>query len=488
MTVTFKETRQGQCNPSGVSDTLSIQTPNKALRFPNSRKLDGNPHTGWVKMMSEIKELGSPVPVLRIYKKAGNLTKENVVGTLMRFKQTKDWKAVAEIIEWLRQQSWWAFTELDHNLLITAYGKLGEPEKVERALRIMKKAGVTPSVAPYTSLIEAYGRKRFFEKAESIFNKMLEEGPSPTALTYQTIIGALIKGDKFGDAERIFSSISEVAGANVKLDQKLCNLMIHCYGKSGKVDEASRLSRKMKAMDIPLSVVTFNSLISCQPCVKDAENVFRQMQRAKIEPDVFSYTSRIKAFSKARRADEAHYFFKAMVKSGIRPNRAAYNALLDAFATSKMVEEAQSIFKQMKRERCSPDLLSYTTLMNAYVNVSNMDKAQQVLEQMKMSGIQPNIISYGTLIKGYAEKGDLDGMVNKYKEMLNEDIRPNQTVFTIMINAFGRQDSLDTAILWFKEMIAAGLAPDERARNTLIELSRAADRKQEALDLIESLG
>ena len=42
------------------------------------------------------------------------------------------------------------------------------------------------------------------------------------------------------------------------------------------------------------------------------------MQRANIQPDAFSYASRLRAFAKAGRGEEAQYFFKTMIASGIK--------------------------------------------------------------------------------------------------------------------------------------------------------------------------
>lgn len=277
MTLSVKEPKEAEPKQAGNLKNAAVKTPKKSLRIAKSRKPEIDAHSGWIKMMLDIKEMGSPVQVFRIYKKAGKLSKETMVGTLMRFKKMKEWEFITETLEWLRKQNWWTFGELDYNLLIVAYAKLGEPEKVERAMQSMKKAGFAANVASYTSLIEAYGRRGLLSKAEGIFKKMLKEGPSPTALTYQTIIGAFIKGERYEDAERIFNTMSEEAGENFKPDQKLFNLMIHSYGKSGKPEEAAKLSRKMKALDVPLSNVTFNTLMACQSSVKDTENVFRQV-------------------------------------------------------------------------------------------------------------------------------------------------------------------------------------------------------------------
>ena len=66
----------------------------------------------------------------------------------------------------------------------------------------------------------------------------------------------------------------------IEPDQKLFNLMIYSYGKCGKVEEAKKLMVEMKALNVSLSVVTYNSLLSCNPSVKDAETVFHQVKNS----------------------------------------------------------------------------------------------------------------------------------------------------------------------------------------------------------------
>lgn len=477
--------RTKQLIPKKKNAELAQVSSKKVWRLPASRKLEKDPDIMWKKMMRDIQEVGCPVTVIHSYHEAGKVSRETMVGTLMQFKKLKEWKYLTEVLGWLKHQDWWTFTELDFNLQLVAYAKISALEKVKTTMDRMKKAGFQPGVASYTSLIEVYGKKGLFYEAEGILNKMLEEGPQPSALTYQTMISALVKAEKHDDADRIFMSLE--SEDVVKPDQQLFNVMIHSYGKRGMVDEAFHLSRKMKALSIPLTAVTFNTLLSCQPTVQETENVYKQMQRNNIEPDVFTYASRLAAYAKARRGEEAQYFFKVMVDSGIRPNHMVYNIVLDAYANCKMIEEAEALLKEMRRNKCSPDVHSYTTLMNAYVIASNMDKANHILERMRIVGIEPNIVTYGTLIKGYAGKGDLNTMVEKYKEMTGRKIKVNQTVFTTMLQAFGRHASLERAMDWYREVVSTGLELDGRAQNALLSLSSTFHRRQEVLDFLDSL-
>jgi pentatricopeptide repeat protein len=164
---------------------------------PGSRILDEEAQRKWRKMMKDIETSGSAVPVLRSLRKKGkSLPKDLVLGTLVRFKQLKRWKIIAEIIEWLRCQHWWVFSEMDFNMLISAYGKQGDFERAERAVGLMKRSGFSLNVVTYTALIEAYGRAGHYKKAESIFKRMQSSGPEPSVLTFQTMIKVLVEGKK----------------------------------------------------------------------------------------------------------------------------------------------------------------------------------------------------------------------------------------------------------------------------------------------------
>lgn len=99
----------------------------------------------------------------------------------------------AQVLLWLKQQDWWNFGIHDFNLMIAAYGKLGQPGIAELSFTEMREVGLEPNVACFTSLLEAHARTGNFVRAESIYQEMLKTGPAPTEVTYQVYINALCK-------------------------------------------------------------------------------------------------------------------------------------------------------------------------------------------------------------------------------------------------------------------------------------------------------
>lgn len=439
----------------------------------------------WRRVMTEIEETGSAVSVLSSEKIINQtIPKDLVVGTLIRFKQLKKWNLVVQILEWLRTQNWWDFGKMDYIMLITAYGKLGDFNGAEKILGLMNKNGYPPNVVSQTALMEAYGKGGRYKNAEAIFRRMLKWGPEPSAVTYQIILKTFVQGDMYKEAEEVFDSLLNDENSPLKPDQKMFNMMIYMYKKAGSYEKARKTFSLMVERGVEQSTVTYNSLMSFETNYKEVSNIYDQMQRADLSPDVVSYALLVSAYGKARREEEALAVFEEMLDAGVRPTRKAYNILLDAFSISGMVDQARTVFKSMRRDRFFPDLCSYTTMLSAYVNASDMEGAEKFFKRLKQDGFEPNVFTYGTLIKGYARISDLEMVMKKYEEMLGRGIKANQTILTTIMDAYGKSGDFGSAVHWFKEMESSGVPPDKKAKNVLLSLATTDEERKEANELV----
>ncbi|KAG5549722.1 hypothetical protein RHGRI_014879 [Rhododendron griersonianum] len=469
---------------------FGILAPRKFLRKRKKVEVfkdaaDEADQKNWRKLMNEIDESGSAVSVLRSIRiEKHSLPKDLVVGTLVRFKQLKKWNIVSEILEWLWLQDCWDFIEMDFLMLITAYGKQGEFNKTETVLNFMTKKGYPPSVISHTALMEAYGRGGQYNKAEATFRRMQSSGPEPSAVTYQIILKIFVEGNKFEAAEEIFESLLNDKSSPLRPDQKMFHMMIYLFGKARNYEKARKMNALMAERGVQRSTVTYNSLMSFERSYKEVSNIYDEMQRAGVRPDVVSYTLLISAYGKARREEEALAVFEEMLDAGVRPTQKAYNILLHSFALSGMVEQARIVFKSMRRDRCTPDLYSYNTMLLAYVNASDMEGAEKFRRRIKQDGFELDVVAYGTLINGYAKANNLEKMMEKYEEMRVSSIKANQTVLTTIMDAYGKNKDFDSAVVWFKDMKSCGVVPDKKAKNVLLSLAKTTEELTEARQLV----
>lgn len=182
-----------------------------------------------------------------------------------------------QILEWLRYQNWWNFSEMDFFMLITAYGKLGNFNGAERVLSVLSKMGSSPNVISYTALMESYGRGGKCNNAEAIFRRMQTSGPEPSAVTYQIILKTFVEGNKFKEAEEVFETLLDEKRSPLKPDQKMYHMMIYMYKKAGNYEKARKVFASMKEKGVPQSTVTYNSLMSFETSYKEVSKIYDQV-------------------------------------------------------------------------------------------------------------------------------------------------------------------------------------------------------------------
>ncbi|XVF14463.1 hypothetical protein REPUB_Repub09cG0062600 [Reevesia pubescens] len=206
-----------------------------------------------------------------------SLPRDLVLGTLVRFKQMTKRHFVSEILEWLRAQSWWVFSEMDFLMLITAHEKQGDFSKAKRILSFMNKKGYVPSVVSHTALMEVYGRGGRYNNAEAIFRRMQSSGPVSSAVAYQIILKILVEGNKFKEAEEVFETLLDKEKSPLKPDQKLFYMMIYMYKKDGSYEKARKLFALMAERGVKQSTVTYNRLISSETNYKEVLKIYDQV-------------------------------------------------------------------------------------------------------------------------------------------------------------------------------------------------------------------
>ncbi|KAK3257460.1 hypothetical protein CYMTET_33445, partial [Cymbomonas tetramitiformis] len=109
----------------------------------------------------------------------------------------------------------------------------------------------------------------------------------------------------------------------VKVRKHHYNKVISIMGKTGKPDEATWMFNDMQKAKMQANVVTYTILIdawgkSAKP--DEATRVFNDMQEAKVQANTTTYTSLIDAWGKSGKPDEATRVFNDMRKAKVQAN------------------------------------------------------------------------------------------------------------------------------------------------------------------------
>lgn len=177
------------------------------------------------------------------------------------------------------------------------------------------------------------------------------------------------------------------------------------------------------------------------------------------QPDVYSYSIVLQAYSKERRPDKAYQLLERMINDSsnnhdIQPNTTCLNIVLSALATASnqknhtevkknTTEQAQALFHEMIHTYHQFDKQSLNIMLKLYINNNNPAKAQEILyswsheDNGTFNNIVPDIISYNTVLHGWARHGRSAEAQTLFETMLTV-IQPDLYTYNTLISAWVR--------------------------------------------------
>jgi pentatricopeptide repeat domain-containing protein 1 len=125
----------------------------------------------------------------------------------------------------------------------------------------------------------------------------------------------------------------------------------------------------------------------------------------------------ISACARAGEVGAANNLIRQMRKAGVKPNIFSFNSVMSACIKTSRWKEALLILDQCHREPgVNPDIITYTNAMRACVKGGKTQKALTLLQVIKDKGLALDGYAYAAAIDACAK----DGMWQKGLELLDE--------------------------------------------------------------------
>ncbi|XP_058751512.1 pentatricopeptide repeat-containing protein At3g49710 [Vicia villosa] len=283
-----------------------------------------------------------------------------------------------------------------------------------------------PNVFSYNTIIHACAKHSLLHLARQLFDQI----PQPDLISYNTLIAAYARRGECGPALRVFKEVREVgleldgftlSGVvsacfeDVGLVRQLhcfslvcgygcyasvCNAVLACYGRLGRLQEARRVFREMG--EGYRDMVSWNAMIvACGQHREGLEalRLFGEMERMDLEVDMFTMASVLTAFTCLKDLAGGMQFHGKMIKSGFHRNSHVGSGLIDLYS------------------KCSP---------------------RGMLECMKVFGEipKPDLVLWNTMISGFSQHEDLsEDALSTFREMQRIGFCPDDCSFVCVISA-----------------------------------------------------
>ena len=266
--------------------------------------------------------------------------------------------------------------------------------------------------------------------------------------------------------------------------------LISLYGSVGMFDHARKVFDEMRERQCARTVMSFNALLGACLSSKnfdEVEGLFRGLSKEiKIEPDLISYNTVIKAFCEMGSLDSAVSLLDEMKRKGLEPDLITFNTLLHGFYANGRFVDGERIWDQMKERNVEPNIRSYSAKLFGMASEKRMKDVARVVEEMNSKGIKHDPFSYHALIRGFVNEDDFDEAKRWYGEMLKNGCKPHRLVFETLIPFSVEKGDLAFAFA-FKlcmDVIHSKLVVQEALIQSVVDALANESRIAEAKELV----
>ncbi|KAM0972676.1 hypothetical protein ACFX13_016361 [Malus domestica] len=219
-------------------------------------------------------------------------------------------------------------------------------------------------------------------------------------------------------------------------------------------------------------------------------------------PNLFSFSTLIHAFSKLNQFSHALCLFSQMLSRGLAPDGFLFPSVVkacagppaapragrqvhgiacvsgfsfDSFVQSSLVhmyikcdriKDARKVFDRVPQR----DVVIFSALISGYSRHGCVDEAVGLLYEMRGMGLEPNVVLWNGMIAGFNQSGLYADTVSVLKKMHSEGFRPDGSSISSSLPAVGQLEDLGMGFQIHCYVIKQGLVSDKCVVSALIDV------------------
>jgi len=244
--------------------------------------------------------------------------------------------------------------------------------------------------------------------------------------------------------------LARMKAADVALDVVAFNTLLAGFVADGRFEDAFELAREMERRGCPPNAVSYTTLmqgLGARGRVDEAMRVFVEMRRKGCTPDAVTYGTLVSAFCKTGKISQGYEFLDAMSREGLRVDAAVYHGFFIAHEKKEQLEECLELMERMRECRCPPDLKIYNVVIRLACKLGETKQAIALWNEMENGGLSPGVDTFAIMVSGLVGQGALIEACSYFKDMAGRGlfVAPQYGVLKDLLNALVRDEKLELA-------------------------------------------
>ena len=340
------------------------------------------------------------------------------------------------------------------SVLIDMYAKNG---KLDTALGILRRLS-EEDVVSWTAMIAGYVQHDMFVEALKLFEEMLNRGIRSDNIGFSSAISACAGVQALNQGRQIHAQ-SCVCGYSD--DLSIGNALASLYARCGRIEEAYLAFKKIEDKDN----ISWNALISGfaqSGYCEEALQVFTQMKKARVEFDLFTFTSAVSAAANIANTKQGKQIHAMIIKTGYDSETEVSNVLITLYAKCGSIDDAKREFHAM----AAKNEVSWNAMITGYSQHGCGIEALNLFKEMKKLGVMPNHITFVGVLSACSHAGMVNEGLGYFDSMRKEyGLVPKPEHYVCVVDLFGRAGFLSRARKFIEDM---PIEPDAMVWRTLL--------------------
>ncbi|THU55965.1 hypothetical protein C4D60_Mb11t12250 [Musa balbisiana] len=282
-------------------------------------------------------------------------------------------------------------------------------------------------------------QKKQWQEALEVFDMLKEQSfYSPKEGTYMKLLLLLGKSGQPIQAQKLFNTMEE---EGCQPTSELYTALLAAYCRSNLLDEAFSVLVKMKTLPhCQPDVYTYSTLIKA--CVEASrfdlvDSLYQDMSERLITPNTVTQNIVLSGYGKAGKFDEMEKVLSGMLESTTcKPDVWTMNIILSLFGNVGQVDMMEKWYEKFRGFGIEPETRTFNILIGAYGKRRMYDKMTSVMEYMRKLAFPWTTSTYNNVIEAFADVGDAKNMEYAFNQMRAEGMKADTKTFCCLLNGF----------------------------------------------------
>ncbi|CAO2817921.1 unnamed protein product [Amaranthus hypochondriacus] len=286
--------------------------------------------------------------------------------------------------------------------------------RMEKSIFVGRKFGVEE----FNVLLRVFCTQRQIKEAKSVFSKMYSQFPSNT----KTMNILLLGFKESRDITSVELFYHEMVKRGFKPNSITYNIRIDAYCKRRCFDDGLRLLQEMELRNCLPTLETITTLIHGAGIARNeirAWEIFNELPKRKLYPDVGAYNAMISVLVKCRKVDSAINLMNEMEDKLIDPDGITYHTLFHGLMKSSGIEAVRGFYQKMVMKNFVPETRTVVMLMKFFCGNRHVDLAVNLWNYLMEKGYCPHDHALALLVTSLCSRGQIQEAFKYATQMLN---------------------------------------------------------------------